>query len=169
LLELVALGKRYDEGLAELFIDGHVFPVDLLFANDYVVLADAQDGPFPMLSEGLVTAMQTGKTMMLRFDLLAELPGQPASFDGEAVIELEGGGHPAIAAVRRCADDVDFSFLQEMLPKCVSRYEETEVQSLMYAVTSSAKGRRNKRRSPRSDASLPAGPSYDWNRSTALS
>lgn len=110
-----------DDPRAQLSIDGRVFPVDLLFADDYVVLADAQDGPFPMLSHQLMTAMQTGKTMTLQFDLLAELPGQPPSFDGEAVIELHGGGHQAIAAVRRCANEDQVPIMQEILPECDSR------------------------------------------------
>jgi hypothetical protein len=97
-------GPPKDDPRAEMLIDGHVFPVSLLFADTYVVLADAQDGPFPMLSDRLVAALQAGKTMTLRFDLLAEPPSQPARFDGEAVVDLQGGGGPqAIAAVRRCA------------------------------------------------------------------
>jgi hypothetical protein len=93
-----------DDLRAEVSIDGKVFPVALLFADDYVVLADAQAGPFPMLSNGILDAMQAGKTMTLRFDLLAEWSGRP-TFDSEAVVELQApGGHAAIAAVRRCAN-----------------------------------------------------------------
>ena len=89
---------------AEIAIDGHVFPVDLLFADTYAVLADETDQMFPRLSEGLLDAMATGKIMVLRFDLLAERAGQPAAFDGEAVIELQAGrGDAAVSAVRRCA------------------------------------------------------------------
>ena len=41
--------------------------------------------------------------MVLRFDLLAERAGQPAAFDGEAVIALQAGrGGEAVSAVRRC-------------------------------------------------------------------
>ena len=89
---------------AEIAIDGHVFPVDLLFADTYAVLADETDQMFPRLSERLLDAMATGKIMVLRFDLLAERAGQPAAFDGEAVIELQAGrGDAAVSAVRRCA------------------------------------------------------------------
>lgn len=90
---------------AEISIDGHVFPVALLFADVYAVLADAQAGPFPLLSDQLVEAMQTGKKMTVRFDLLAERAGEPARFDGEAVIDLRrGGGREALTAMRRCAN-----------------------------------------------------------------
>jgi hypothetical protein len=89
---------------AEIAIDGHVFPVDLLFADAYAVLADETDQMFPRLSERLIDAMATGKIMVLRFDLLVERAGQPAAFDGEAVIELQAGrGGAAVSAERRCA------------------------------------------------------------------
>jgi len=88
----------------EISIDGRVYAVALLFAGDYVVLADTQRGPYPLLSDQLVSAMQSGKSMIVRFSLLAGAPGRMPSFDGEAVVELEGGGgHKAIAALRRCA------------------------------------------------------------------
>ena len=73
---------------AEIAIDGRVFPVDLLFADTYVVLADEIDQRFPRLSERLLDEMTTGRIMVLRFDLLAERAGQPAAFGGEAVIAL---------------------------------------------------------------------------------
>ena len=88
---------------AEIRIDSDTFPVALLFADDYVVLADAQEGPYPLLSDRLMAAMQTGQTMVLRFDLLEGSSGKQASFDGEAVVDLKGG-RQAIAAIRRCAN-----------------------------------------------------------------
>ena len=89
---------------AEIAIDGRVFPVGLLFADTYAVLADETDQMFPRLSERLIDAMATGRIMVLRFDLLAERAGQPAAFDGEAVIALQSGeGRAAVSAVRRCA------------------------------------------------------------------
>jgi hypothetical protein len=96
-------GSLKEDPRAEISIDGHVFPVALLFADVYAVLADAQDGPFPLLSDRLLEAMQTGKKMAVRFDLLAERAGEPARFDGEAVIDLQRGGRQAVAAMRRCA------------------------------------------------------------------
>jgi hypothetical protein len=92
---------------AEIAIDGRVFPVDLLFADTYAVLADETDHMFPRLSERLIDAMVAGRIMVLRFDLLAERAGQPAAFDGEAVIALQAGeGEAAVTAVRRCATTV---------------------------------------------------------------
>jgi hypothetical protein len=44
---------------AEIMIDGRVFPVGLLFADDYVVLADAE-GVHPLLSEPLLDAIRHG-------------------------------------------------------------------------------------------------------------
>jgi hypothetical protein len=89
---------------AEIAIDGRVFPVGLLFADTYAVLADETDQMFPRLSERLIDAMATGRIMILRFDLLAERAGQPATFDGEAVIALQPGtGGATLSAVQRCA------------------------------------------------------------------
>lgn len=84
----------------EVSVDGRVFPVSILFADEFAVLADSEHDRFPALSDGLLDAMASGKQMLVRFDLVDEKPGQPAAFDGEAVIDL---GSPAIAAVRRCA------------------------------------------------------------------
>jgi hypothetical protein len=89
-----------DAPKAEIRIDGDTFPVVLLFADDYVVVTDAQEGAFPLLSDRLVAAMQTGVAMVLRFNLLEESPGKQALFDGEAVVELKDG-RQAITAMRR--------------------------------------------------------------------
>ena len=96
-----------DDPRAEIAIDGRVFPVGLLFADNYAVLADETEHMFPRLSESLLDAMATGRIMVLRFDLLAERAGQPAAFDGEAVVALrDGEGGAAVSAVRRCATTV---------------------------------------------------------------
>jgi hypothetical protein len=92
---------------AAIAIDWRIYPVALLFADDYAVLADDLDGPFPALYAQLASAMQTGSLMTLHFDLLDEWPGQAPSFDSEAVVDLQAPGGPeAIAAMRRCADSV---------------------------------------------------------------
>lgn len=89
---------------AEIAIDGRVLPAGLLFADTYAVLADKTDQIFPRLSERLIDGMEMGEVMVLRFDLLVERAGQPATFDGEAVIALHpAGGGATVAAVRRCA------------------------------------------------------------------
>jgi hypothetical protein len=96
---------RKDDPRAEIAIDGRVFPVGILFADDYAMLADDTAEMFPLLSEPLLDAMRTGRTMVLRFDLLAERVGQPATFDGEAVIALQAGaGGAAVSAMRHCTD-----------------------------------------------------------------
>jgi hypothetical protein len=96
-----------DDPRAEIVIDGRVFPVGLLFADNYAVLADETEHMFPRLSESLLDAMATGRIMVLRFDLLAERAGPPAAFDGEAVVTLrDGEGGAAVSAVRRCATTV---------------------------------------------------------------
>lgn len=93
------------EPRAELQIDDRFFPVSLMFADTYVVLADDRAGLFPKLSQRLVAALQSGETMTMRFDLVAELRGEPAAFDGETIIPLAGsGGRQAIAAMSRCAN-----------------------------------------------------------------
>lgn len=93
-----------DDPRAEITIDGKVFPATLLFADDYVVVADSQAGRFPLLSGALLDAMQAGTMMTLRFDLLTEWSG-PSSFDSEAVVDLKApGGRAAIAAMRLCAE-----------------------------------------------------------------
>jgi hypothetical protein len=86
----------------EIAIDGAVFPARLLFADDYVVVADSQYGLVPALSEGLLDAMQHGESMRVRFDLLEEPKGEAAGFDSEIAVDL-AAGRSAIAAVRRCA------------------------------------------------------------------
>ena len=97
-----------DNPRAVIQVDKKIFPVSLLFAGDYVVLADAQKGPVASLSDQLIDAMQSGSLMTLRFQLLDEPPDQPPAFDGEAVMDLRApGGHEAIAAVTRCADPGD--------------------------------------------------------------
>jgi len=103
----VAPGRAKGEPRAEIVIDDHVFQVDLLFAEDHVVLSDETEAMFPRLSERLVDAIEQGTTMRLRFDLVAETPGRPTAFDGEAVVDLQEGPAAkrgkAVAAVRRCA------------------------------------------------------------------
>ena len=102
----VAAGRAKSDPRAEIVIDDHAFPVGLLFAEDHVVLSDDTQGMFPRLSERLLDAIERGTTMRLRFDLVAEAPGKPAAFDGEAVVDLQDGPAGtrgrAVAAVRRC-------------------------------------------------------------------
>lgn len=86
----------------EIVIDGRSFRSELLFADDHVVVADASDRRWPILSAHLLDAMQNGRSMMLRFDLLEEERGGAPRADGSLLIDLQAG-KSAIAAVRRCA------------------------------------------------------------------
>jgi hypothetical protein len=89
-----------DDPKAEIAIDDQVFPVTLAFADNFVVMADTDDGSVLSLSNRLLSAMQRGHTMTLHFDLVA-----PASFDAEAVVDLRASGaQDAIAALRRCSE-----------------------------------------------------------------
>jgi hypothetical protein len=94
-----------DAARAEIAIDGQTFRTGIYFADAHVVLADDSKDRVPVLSTRLLDAMERGRTMVVRFDLVGERAGEPASFDGEAVIDLQAGaGRAAIAAVRQCAD-----------------------------------------------------------------
>jgi hypothetical protein len=90
----------------ELAVDGVSRAADLLFADDFVVVADGADGAMPLLSEDLVDELQAGRRLELRFDLVDEPRGQAPSFDGTAVVDLQAGeGGSAIAALRHCGGD----------------------------------------------------------------
>ncbi len=94
-----------DDPRVELVIDGVSQTADLLFSDDFVVVADSADGTMPLLSNALLDRLQAGRRLELRFDLLQEPHGQAPAFDGSAVVDLQAGsGGRAVAAVRRCAD-----------------------------------------------------------------
>jgi hypothetical protein len=94
--------KRYP-GI-EVVIDERIYPAQLYFSDDYVLVADVERERFPVLSELLLEAMAKGRTMTLRFDLVA---GRQA-FDSELVVNLQAGkGGQAVNAVRRCAAPTD--------------------------------------------------------------
>jgi hypothetical protein len=94
--------KRYP-GI-EVVIDERIYPAQLYFSDDYVLVADVERERFPVLSELLLEAMAKGRTMTLRFDLVT---GRQA-FDSELVVNLQAGkGGQAVNAVRRCAAPTD--------------------------------------------------------------
>jgi hypothetical protein len=106
-------GNLKDDPTVELFIDDAKHPAQLLFADDFVVVADSADGVMPLLSNTLLDALQEGQRMELRFHLLEASPGQTPTFDSKAVVDLQAGaGGAAIAALRRCADDRNPQFAQ---------------------------------------------------------
>lgn len=77
--------------------------VTLDFAGDYALLTNVVGGIFPMLSDDIMKAVVSGKTLILRFDLRKKPSTSKGEFDSEAVVDLTGGA-TAIAAVRqRCA------------------------------------------------------------------
>ncbi|MPZ30797.1 MAG: hypothetical protein GEV13_07330 [Rhodospirillales bacterium] len=95
-----------DDPRVELAIDGVSQTAELLFADDFVVVADSSDGTMPLLSDSFLDKLQTGRRLELRFDLVQEPRGQAPSFDGSAVVDLQAGpGGRAVATVRRCADE----------------------------------------------------------------
>jgi len=90
-----------NDSRARISIDASEFPVALLFAGDHVLLADGMDGRFPRLSNRLLDALQTGQSMILRFDLVPKQAGYPS--DSEAMIDLRAdGAREVIAAMRLC-------------------------------------------------------------------
>jgi hypothetical protein len=99
-------GTLKDDPEFELVIDGKSHAAQLLFADDFVVVADSADGVMPLLSNTLLDALQAGRRMELRFDLVQEAKGQAPSFDASTVVDLRAGrGGAAVAAVRRCAGE----------------------------------------------------------------
>lgn len=99
-------GTLKDDPAFELVIDGKSHAAQLLFADTFVVVADSADGVMPLLSHKLLDALQAGRRMELRFDLVQEAKGQAPSFDASTVVDLGAGrGGAAVAAVRRCAGD----------------------------------------------------------------
>ena len=99
-----AVHQLKDEPRVEIIVDGASFPVGLFFSDDYAVLADTVDTHVPLRSDTVINAMQVGRVMVLRFDLLVEGSGEPAVLDGSAVFDLQAGaGGGALAAGRRCA------------------------------------------------------------------
>lgn len=94
-----------DDPRVELVVDGVSQTADLLFADDFVVVADAADGSMPLLSEALLEKLQAGRRLELRFDLVQKPGGQASAFDASTVVDLQAGsGGRAVAAVRLCAD-----------------------------------------------------------------
>jgi hypothetical protein len=93
-----------DDPKAEVDIDAQAFPATLAFADNYAVVADAEEGSVLSLSNRLLSAMQGGRTMTLRFDLVVAHGAGNAQFGSEAVVDLRASGaQDAISTLRRCA------------------------------------------------------------------
>ena len=96
-----------DDPTVDLAIDGLSHAAQLLFADDFVVVANSADGAMPLLSDALLDVLQAGRRMELRFQLVKVAQGQAPAFDGIAVVDLRAGkGGAAVAAVRRCAGEI---------------------------------------------------------------
>ena len=96
-----------DDPTVDLIIDGLSHSAHLLFADNFVVVADSADGAMPLLSDALLDVLQAGRQMELRFQLVNVEQGHAPAFDGIAVVELQAGpGGAAVAAVRRCAREL---------------------------------------------------------------
>ena len=104
---LAPLGARKDlkdDPTVDLIIDGLNHSAQLLFADDFVVVADTADRAMPLLSDALLDGLQAGRRLELRFQLVKVAHGQAPAFDGIAVVDLQAGrGGAAVAVVRRCA------------------------------------------------------------------
>lgn len=100
----VATTALKDDPRVELVVDGVSQPAELLFADDFVVVADSADGTMPLLSDALLDKLQAGRRLELKFDLVQERSNQAPSFDSSAVVDLQAGaGSRAVTAVRQCA------------------------------------------------------------------
>ena len=99
----ISRAQLKDEPRAQFAVDGKAFPVMLDYAGDYALLTGDVEGIFPMLSDDIMKAVVSGKTLRLRFDLRKKPAAGADAFDSEAIVDLTGGT-AAIAAVRqRCA------------------------------------------------------------------
>jgi hypothetical protein len=104
-------GDPKDDPTVEFAIDDMSHAVQLLFADDFVVVADSADGAMPLLSDTLLDALQAGRRMELRFHLVEVAHGRTPAFDSTAVVDLQAGpGGAAVAALRRCAGEPDLRF-----------------------------------------------------------
>lgn len=85
-------------------IDGRRHHARLLFADDFVIVADAADGAVPILSSPLIASLQTGRHLILK---LRSTEAPPTSVPVPALqitADLQAGiGGTAIAMLRRCA------------------------------------------------------------------
>jgi hypothetical protein len=84
-------------------IDGRRHAAQLLFADDFVVVADAADGLVPVLSPSLVESLQTGRRFALNLHPIeASRSSSPTSAFQITADLQEGIGGAAVAAMRRC-------------------------------------------------------------------
>lgn len=85
-------------------IDGRKHDARLLFADDFVVVADAADGAVPILSAPLITSLQTGRRLTMKVHPIEAPPASVPIPALQITADLQAGiGGTAIATLRRCA------------------------------------------------------------------
>ena len=94
-------------------IDGQTFLTTMFFADDHILIANEVADTAPSISEALIDAMQNGKEMTIRFDLVFK-PSRRSIFDGEAVFDLQANKGGAVASVRRYCLVPDMRRLSEI-------------------------------------------------------
>ncbi|MGE0576437.1 hypothetical protein [Reyranella sp.] len=97
-----------DDPKVELAIDNASHPMELLFADEFAVVADASEDTVPLLSTRALDALQSGRRMELRFHYVQETEdGRTRPIDATAAVDLQAGsGGGAVAAVRRCGGEM---------------------------------------------------------------
>lgn len=84
-------------------IDGRRHAAQLLFADDFVVVADATEGPMPFLSAALVGSLQTGRHLTMRLHPANVSPSATAGLVFRITADLQAGiGGTAVTVLRRC-------------------------------------------------------------------
>jgi hypothetical protein len=84
-------------------IDGRRHAAQLLFADDFVVVADASDGAVPVLSASLVASLQTGRHLMMKLRMVKASPSSIPTPPFRIIAELQAGiGGTAVNTLRRC-------------------------------------------------------------------
>ena len=85
-------------------IDGRRHHARLLFADDFVVVADAADGAVPILSSPLVASLQAGRDLTMTLHSIEASPTSVPITSLQITADLQAGiGGTAIATLRRCA------------------------------------------------------------------
>lgn len=89
-----------DEAKVRLEIDGALIPASIHFAGEFAVVADQISDGRPVLTPAVGAALEKGRELTVRFDLLRDRSAG-APFDAYATVALANGGSQAIGAVRR--------------------------------------------------------------------
>ncbi|WP_422016617.1 hypothetical protein [Reyranella sp.] len=99
-----AHGQRVElASAAEFDIDGRRLKVSLLFADAFVVVADAAEGAVPLLSDSLIAALETGKQLTMRLQPVEPSMHTRSGSALQIVANLQAGlGETAVSTLRRC-------------------------------------------------------------------